>query len=138
MFLDRPPPLSPSSLSLVVGPPAATNRLALLPASARKPIYRFQTQGQRENLCGAMARELSAQARRQQLATTAANEAAASRAPPSTPRVAIIGAGFAGLAAARACARHGLSVDVFEVHPESFWRSSRDDSKGDLLPASRR
>ena len=34
-----------------------------------------------------------------------------------TPRIAIIGAGTAGLACAIALAREGAEVDVFERHP---------------------
>jgi salicylate hydroxylase len=35
-----------------------------------------------------------------------------------TPAVAIVGAGIGGLAAALACARRGIDVDVYEQAPE--------------------
>jgi glycine/D-amino acid oxidase-like deaminating enzyme len=53
-------------------------------------------------------------------------------APPERTDVAIIGAGYTGLAAARALARHGVDVTVLERHTIGWGASSRNG--GFVLP----
>ena len=52
------------------------------------------------------------------------------RNPSSSPDVAVIGSGFAGLAAATTLASKGLNVTVFERHGQAGGRARRFDAEG--------